>query len=143
MHGVIPPLLQYVFIALCLVNSRDNFNFTFYLLLFTNLIPNELVQAGSRTQNSKIHKFIVSILNKKELAHPWKEPVLSLFTKCKTKLAAVISEEFLFCQLQTNLYHYSLGTINTLKMGAVMSSKTPVSYHNTRQHQSSEDINLK
>jgi hypothetical protein len=29
MRGPIPPLLQYVFMAWCLVKSRDNFTFTF------------------------------------------------------------------------------------------------------------------
>jgi hypothetical protein len=30
MCGAIPPLLQYVFMAWCLVKHRDNFTFTFY-----------------------------------------------------------------------------------------------------------------
>jgi hypothetical protein len=36
MHGAIPPLPQYVFVAWCLVEHRDNFTFcTFYLLPLT------------------------------------------------------------------------------------------------------------
>jgi hypothetical protein len=31
MHGTMPPLPQYAFIAWCLVKHRDNFAFTFYL----------------------------------------------------------------------------------------------------------------
>jgi hypothetical protein len=34
MRGAIPPLPLYVFIACCLVKHRDNFTFTFYLLLW-------------------------------------------------------------------------------------------------------------
>jgi hypothetical protein len=30
MHGAIPPLPQYVFMAWCLVKHRDNFTFTFF-----------------------------------------------------------------------------------------------------------------
>jgi hypothetical protein len=33
MHGVIPPLPQYAFIAWCLVNHRDNFTFTFCMIV--------------------------------------------------------------------------------------------------------------
>jgi hypothetical protein len=32
MHGAIPPLPQYVFMAWCLGKHRDNFTFTIYLL---------------------------------------------------------------------------------------------------------------
>jgi hypothetical protein len=31
MHGAIPPLPQYVFMAWCLAKYRDNFTFYFYL----------------------------------------------------------------------------------------------------------------
>jgi hypothetical protein len=34
MHGAIPPLPQYVFMARCLVKHRDNFTFTFYFSVY-------------------------------------------------------------------------------------------------------------
>jgi hypothetical protein len=34
MRGAIPPFLQYVFMAWCLIKHRDNFTFTIVLLTF-------------------------------------------------------------------------------------------------------------
>jgi hypothetical protein len=42
MSGAIPPLLQYVFMAWCLVKHRDNFTFTFTV----NAITTNHLRAG-------------------------------------------------------------------------------------------------
>jgi len=37
MHGAIPPLPQYVFVAWCLVKHSDNFTFTFFTFICLDL----------------------------------------------------------------------------------------------------------
>ena len=41
----------------------------------TDQIPPELIKAGGRTIHYKIHKLIISILNKEELPEHWKESI--------------------------------------------------------------------
>jgi hypothetical protein len=48
MRGAIPPLLQYVFMAWCLVKHRDNFNFTLYNFGI-KFIVNYFMQIASNT----------------------------------------------------------------------------------------------
>jgi hypothetical protein len=47
MRGAIPPLPQYAFMAWCLVKHRDNFTFTFYLVLVKFVILYLLIPSWS------------------------------------------------------------------------------------------------
>jgi hypothetical protein len=47
-----------------------------YKLLGSNQIPAELIQAGSKTSLSEIHKLINYIWNKEELCDQWKESII-------------------------------------------------------------------
>jgi hypothetical protein len=42
----------------------------------TDQIPAELIKAGGRTIRCAIHKLIIAIWNKKELAEEWKESII-------------------------------------------------------------------
>jgi hypothetical protein len=44
MHGAIPPLPQYAFMAWCLVKYMDNFTFTFFMVMFRHQYPGLLIK---------------------------------------------------------------------------------------------------
>jgi hypothetical protein len=72
MCGAIHPLLQYVFMAWCLVKHRDNFTFIFnhYSLIFIDFIGRDVISMrmfytvyNSTAQKLILHLLCVGILN--------------------------------------------------------------------------------
>jgi hypothetical protein len=67
----------------------------------------ELIEAGSETLHSEIHKVIKLIWNKEELPHQWKESIVIPIHKKGDKTDKTM-EAYHWCQLHTKLYTTSL-----------------------------------
>jgi hypothetical protein len=72
----------------------------------TDQIPAELITAGGRTFRFEIHKFIVSIWNKKKLPEEWKDRSLHPSIRRAIKQIVVIMGAYHFCQLRTNFIQH-------------------------------------
>jgi hypothetical protein len=66
-------------------------------------LPAKLIQAGSNTLHSEIHKRIDYILNKEELPQQWKESIIILIYKRGEKTAIIIDGYHCY-KLHTKFY---------------------------------------
>jgi hypothetical protein len=72
---------------------------TRYISPSSDEIPTEMIQAGSKTLRSEIHKPIHSIWKKEELSDHWKEFILAV-----TRVAILIIVEYRCYKLLTKIY---------------------------------------
>jgi hypothetical protein len=76
----------------------------------TDRIPAEIIQAGSKSIRSEIHKFINSIWNKEELSEKWNESIIVPIYKkgdnidCSNYIYTIYNH---FCKLHTKSYSTS------------------------------------
>jgi len=68
-----------------------------------DLIPDELIQAGSRALYEEIHKLIVSISNKEKWLQQWKEFISFLIYKYQVKPTAVTAKESASYKILSNI----------------------------------------
>jgi hypothetical protein len=62
-HGAIPPLPQYAFMAWCSVRHRKNFTFTLYIsVLHPSVLPNRLRSCSIVSSNDTPHYVFFSVL---------------------------------------------------------------------------------
>jgi hypothetical protein len=67
-------------------------------------IPAELIEGGSKTICSEIHKVIHALWNKEDMPEEWKDSSLYLSIRRVIKQTVLITETFGFCQLHTKFY---------------------------------------
>jgi hypothetical protein len=70
-------------------------------------IAAELIEVGSETLRSEIHKFIKLIWNKEELPHLWKELTVAAIHKRVIKLIAIIIEQIIAVNFIQNFIKHS------------------------------------
>jgi hypothetical protein len=67
-------------------------------------IPAEMIQTGSNTLHSEIHKFINSIWSKEELPQQWKVSIIVPIYKKNDKTDCSNFKEYHYDQLHTKVY---------------------------------------